>query len=122
MEPRFALTHPGESKKRHTLTMTEDGRILAGDSGDPFTNLVPVDQDMMFHSLEAKGTMRSNAAEEKYIATVHRDKLPCLTMRDDGSYAVELVDAPGHYAFAFDDAPLTGQAVEKPAEKTQAQG
>ena len=110
VKPRFALTHPGENSKRHTLTMLKDGRILADGGGDPFASMIPVDQDMIAHSLEAKGLQRSSTSNEEYIATAYMDKLPCLVKREDGGYDVKLVDAPGHHAFAFGDVDVEGQA------------
>lgn len=120
--PRFALTHPNENGKRYTAIMTEDGYLVAGDGGDLFANMVPVDQGMMGHSLEAKGTLRSGALTEEYVAAAHMDKLPCLVVREDGSCAVELVDAPGYHTFDFDEATLAGQAADEAALAGQAAG
>ena len=52
IEPRFRLTHPGESTPRHTLVFGDDGRLL-NTSADPFTLMAPTTDAMMEGSHEA---------------------------------------------------------------------
>lgn len=94
-------THAGESRKRFTMAVTEDGRMLAMNGEDPYLNAVPVDADMMGYSLEARGEKRTTDEEVRYIATACNDRLPVLVARG-GGVSVELRHAPGHHAFVFD--------------------
>ena len=123
IEPRFKLTHP-DGTFRHTVAYSNDGQLLRG-SDDPFADMIPVTDALMFGARDADAKRVSVEADEvdeaakaarfaavegeegvfrnAYGTSVYKDKMPKPVVKKDGSVGTELVDCKGVNTFYFGD-------------------
>ncbi len=122
VEPRFRLTHP-DGTLRHTVAYSNDGQLLRG-SDDPFADMIPVTDAMMFDARDADASrIAANDAGEIDEAVeaarftpvdgeegvfqhdngtkVYTDKMPKPVANKDGSIGTELVDCEGVNTFYY---------------------
>ena len=136
IEPRFKLTHP-DGTYRHTIAYSNDGQLLRG-SADPFADMIPVTDAMMFNARDADasrsaaegaGEVDEEAESLRFVAVdgeegvfqrdngtkVYKDKMPKPVVNKDGSVGTELVDCEGVNTFYFGDAAAASEDSEEGA-------
>lgn len=122
-EARFMFVHPGETKPRHTIVRGGYNEVAGFTNSDVYDKLVVVSNAELGNTTESQASLRSveTVAADREAAraarpTLHRDKITKLVLKDDDTYEIVLVDAPGACTFSLGDTINNGEAYQTQGE------